>query len=238
MGHIREHSQPSSNLIAPRPSRDHKPSAPLQRLPIASDCGEGGRLVDEAGQQRQVEPRQHLALLHRDIALAAQAVGLDAALAPVPDLGDAEFAIDIELIDAPGGPDHFDGQVRTLGIFGAKDVALVWLRTAGAILGLQGPGAVGRKRDIALQTVGLDQGADDGLDALVGLRWTHDLDVSLQIGDARCGVVAAHIKQSLVFLPTDAGQEDDVVLDGTIVALFILGLCVHLGVVSVDSGSI
>lgn len=59
-----------------------------------------GGAFEEAGQQIKVQARQGLPGIDGEMPLAAQSVGLDAASAPAPNLGDAELAVDLKLFDA------------------------------------------------------------------------------------------------------------------------------------------
>src|SRR5205085_490218 len=143
---------------------------------------------------------------------ALQGVPGQLAATPDPHLTDAELAVDVQLLDAPGGPDHLDGQIGSQRLpGGAENVALIRLHGSSDRFILQRPRSESVEFDIPLQAPRFDQAADPLPDPLMTLSGAHDLQQPLEVGDARSRVLPALLQELLILRPGDAAADDEAV---------------------------
>src|SRR5438105_2757851 len=122
----------------------------------------------ERSDSAEIELREQLALRRALVRALAEEVRGDRAVPPEPHFADAELAVDLELVDAAGGPDYFDREVGLLAAFERSDhVALVWLCGPFLRLATDRPRADAVQLEVHLLGIGLEQSADRRLDALV-----------------------------------------------------------------------
>jgi hypothetical protein len=74
-------------------------------------------------------------------------VHLDLLFLPDPHLAHAEPPVDLELVESAAGPDHLDGEIRSIPALIADEVALVRLHAAFLRSFLERPATVGGKVD-------------------------------------------------------------------------------------------
>src|SRR5687768_10443527 len=145
------------------PADDRARSAcPAELGPKRADrLGLAGQ-VEVTRQLDEVQIRKERASLCRPVLLAGEKEHVDPSTAPDPELGDAETAVDLELVDEAARPLDLDGEIRPLLRLGvAEDVALV--RLEATLLGLRAdrPRAESFELELALLRVGLDEPTDE-----------------------------------------------------------------------------
>src|SRR6267142_2266334 len=105
---------------------------------IADGLGEGVA-VEHRGQESEVEVGEETAAWRAFELLTLEHVDLDDSFAPDPDFVDAEFLVDLQLVDAASRPFDFDRQLRPIAALRSEDVALVRFGAPLLFLFLQSP---------------------------------------------------------------------------------------------------
>src|SRR3990172_7574118 len=116
----------------------------LEHRPEVADGAGHARAIEEAAEEREIEIGQAAAARRGPVRAPAEQVDPELALAPDPDLADAERPVDLQLVEAAGGPDHLDREIRSRRPPAAEDVALVGLRAALVAPVLERPRQIGR----------------------------------------------------------------------------------------------
>src|SRR6266498_916779 len=138
-------------------------------------------------------------------------VDFNDSFAPVPDFLDAQFAVDLQLVDAAPCPLDFDRELWAFPRLRSKDIALIGFGGALVLFSRQRPTAERPHFDATIDAPRVAKVSDVRLDLLMILRRTHDLDFPLQIADAGRRVIATNVEQVLVVFPRDIVNDDDVI---------------------------
>jgi hypothetical protein len=126
----------------------------------------------------------------------------------------------LPLVDAAGRPHDFNRKVGTLGLADvAEHVALVGLDAARVLFALERPRAVTRKLELVLRAPRFHQATDIELELLVLAGWRRDFEKPFEERQAWSGNLSPHFEHALVVGPSGATQDDDLVVDRSVVVI-------------------